>query len=156
MIALDIQTFRQGSDQGNVTGVIFLKLESGEFPEQGWSDFPVIILGWWIEAFLQLEVHTRREVQWRFMDGTYSATLTKVERRSSTVTFDYEEVRSSLLDAADRVVAHCEQHKMFSRDLETLRDNLQRLKGNKTVQRMGASRFAHIEIRTSVPVGSRR
>src|SRR5437867_737242 len=43
-----------------------------------------------------------------------------------------------MLDAAERGVARCEQHKMFSRDLETLRDNIQGLRANKTVQRTGA------------------
>ncbi len=66
MIALDLQTFDQSRQSGNVTGVIFLESQGRAFPERGWSDFPVIILGWWIDAWLQLEVPTRREVQWPF------------------------------------------------------------------------------------------
>ena len=131
MIVLDLHTFRQSRERGNVTGVIFLELHGGAFPAKDWSDFPVIILGWWIDAWLQLEVPTRREVQWRFMDGPHVATLTKVTRDASTGAFEFPQVRSSLLLAAERVVAHCDEHKMFSRDLETLRENVQRLKANK-------------------------
>jgi hypothetical protein len=156
MIALDLQTFQQSRPNGNVTGVIYLELESGEFPERGWSDFPVIILGWWTEAFLQLEADNRGEVQWRFMDGPYTATLAGIQSGGPASAFDYAEPRKSLLDAAERAVSHCEQLKMFSRDWETLRENIQRLKANKTVQRTGAGRFAQIEIRTSVAAGSRR
>jgi hypothetical protein len=46
MIVLDLQTFEQSREGGNVTGVIFLELQDGAFPGKGWSDFPVIILGW--------------------------------------------------------------------------------------------------------------
>lgn len=155
MIAVDFQTFHQSRPGGNVTGVIYLDLDSGEFPERGWSDFPVIILSWWTETLLQLETE-RNEVQWRFMDGPYSANLTAIESDGSASAIDYEELRKSLLDAAERAAAHCEQHKMSSRDLETLRDNIEGLKANKTVQRTGASGFTQVEMRTSVAAGSRR
>jgi hypothetical protein len=133
MIVLDLQTFRQSREGGNVRGVIFLELHNGAFPAQGWSDFPVIILGWWIDAWLQLEVRTRREVQWRFMDGPHIVTLTKLSRGVSTGAFEFPRVHSSLLLAAERVVAHCDEHKMFSLDLDTLRERVQRLKANKPV-----------------------
>jgi len=50
------------------------------------------------------------------------------------------QVHSSLLEAADRVVAYCEQHGLLSRDLDSLRDSVARLKANQPVQRTGASR----------------
>ena len=156
MISIDLQTFRQSREGGNVTGVIFLELRDGAFPSRGWSDFPVIILGWWADALLELEVPTRREVQWLFMDGPQSVTVIKVAGAASTDAFEFPQVHSSLLDVAERVVAHCDQHRMFSRDLETLRENTRRLKANQTVQRTGASRSAHIEFRSSVAAASRR
>jgi hypothetical protein len=127
MIALDTQTFQQSRQTGNVTGVIFLELEGGAFPERGWSDFPVIVLSWWTEAWLQLEVPTRRQVQWRFMDGPYAAILSK----APTAGLRSSQVCASLLQAAERVVAHCEQNRMVTKDLEFLRDNASRLKANQ-------------------------
>ena len=156
MITLDLQTFQQHREGGNVTGVIFLELHDGAFPGRGWSDFPVIILGWWADALLQLEAPTRREVQWLFMDGPHYVTLTKTAGTVSASAFELPQVHRSLLEAAQHVVTHCDQYRMFSRDLETLRDNLHRLKANQTVQRTGASRSAHTEIRLSVAAGSRR
>ena len=153
MIAFDLQTFQQDREGGNVTGVIFLELNGGAFPERGWTDFPVIILGWLSDALLQLEVPTRREVQWLFMDGPHLVTLTKAEGSVLGRGYDLSQVHSSLLEAAQRVVTHCDQHRMFSNDLEALRDNLQRL---KAVQRTGTSRSSSTEILLSVAAVSRR
>jgi len=156
MIALDLQTFHQSREGGNVTGVIYVELESGAFPEMGWSDFPVIILGWWVEALLQLEAPARREVLWQFMDGPHSLTLNKVASTVSSGALALAQVQSSLLETAERVVAYCERHNMFSKDLELLSGSFQRLKANQAVQRTGASRSTHIEIRASAAAGSRR
>jgi hypothetical protein len=131
MIAIDVQTFQQSREGGNVTGVIFLELPDGAYPENAWSDFPVIILGWWAVALLELEVPTRRKVQWQFMDGPHHVTLTKEAGPVSTGAFELSQVRGSLLEVAERVVAHCDRYKIFSRDLETLRGNIQQLKANK-------------------------
>jgi len=152
MIALDLQTFRQNRESGTVTGVIYVDLESGAFPDVGWSDFPVIILGWWAAALVELDVPKKREVLWRFMDGPHSLTLTKVAGGK----LGFAQVQSSLLEAAERVVAYCEQHRMIGRDLEHLRGSVHGLKTNKAVQRTGASRSAHIEMRPSVAAGSHR
>ena len=140
MIALDLQTFHQSREGGDVTGVIYVELESGAFPETVWSDFPVIILGWWAEALLELDVPTRHEVLWRFMDGPQSLTLAKASSDVSNNAVAFGQVRSSLLAAAEAVVSYCEEHKLFSKDLETLRMNVGRLKVNQTYQRTGASR----------------
>jgi hypothetical protein len=155
MIALDLETFQQSRKSANVTGVIYLELQDGAFPGRGWSDFPVIILGWWADALLQLELPTRRKVQWKFMDGPYSATLTKVGYGFPTGAFELPEVQTSLLTTSERVVARCDQQRMFSSDLEMLRSNLQQLK-TKTMQRTEVSRSSHVEIRASRAGGSRR
>lgn len=150
MIVLDLQTFRQTRENGNVTGVIYVETASGAFPEAGWSDFPVIILGWWAEALLHLEAPTRREVFWRFMDGSHSLTLAKIEGSNPGETLPLAKVADLLIEAAERVIAHCDHHKMFGQDLEILRTKVRQLKANQTVQRRGASRSAQIEIRPSV------
>ena len=145
MISLDLQTFQQIRKAGNVTGVIFLELQRGPFPEAGWSDFPVIILGWWIEAWLQLETSAqRREVQWRFMDGPYSATLTVTSAQSPDA-FAFSDVKDSLLAAGEHVIAHCEQHGMLSTHLEPLRFNVKRLKTSQMAKRNASNSFVHIK-----------
>src|SRR5688572_22893418 len=57
------------SDVGSVTGEIHLRLGSDAFPETGWSDFPIVILSWWIGALLALLRGESRSEDLQFMDG---------------------------------------------------------------------------------------
>jgi len=150
MIALDLQTFQQSREGGNVIGVIYVDLESGAFPEAGWSDFPVIILCRWAEALMQLETPMRREVIWQFMDGPHSLALTKVTGTAPSGSLIFEQLESDLLAAAQCVVSHCERRNLLSNDLNELQMWAGRLRLNKTMQRPEASRLARIEIRPSV------
>jgi hypothetical protein len=149
MITLDLETFRQGRESANVTGVIFLELQDKAFPQVGWSDFPVIILGWWIEAWLQFMTPERREAVWRFMDGPHYVTLIKEGNARSTGAFEFREVQSNLLEAAVRVIAHCQRHNMLSRDLETLCENMQILRAHQGTQRTEANFFPLLKLRPS-------
>jgi hypothetical protein len=115
MITLDLETFQQSQEDGNVTGVIYMELESRALPERGWSDFPVIILGWWVEALLQLEVPTRRNVLWQFMDGPHSLTLTKAERVVPNDALAFARVQSFLREAAEHVVSYASAVKCSAR-----------------------------------------
>lgn len=58
---------------------ICLQLDSLHFPHPEWSDFAVVILGWWLEGALSLQ--TRKSVQtvFRFMDGPYELLVTVVQ-----------------------------------------------------------------------------
>lgn len=156
MITIDLKTFHQSREGANVTGVIYVELESGAFPAKGWSDCPVILLSWWTEALLQLEVTARREVVWRFMDGMHSLTLTKAEKASAHSTLELARVKSALCEATESVVSYCEEHKMVSKDWEMLRANLARLRSDKSPSRKGAGRAMPIELRPSKPVALRR
>lgn len=138
MVALDLATFQQSPSGGNVTGVIFLQLETGPYPEEGWSDFPVIILGWWTEAHLKIAKRAAREVVRRFMDGPYAATFSRAD--APAVGLEYEKVKRSLLEAAEKVIAHCAEHKMSNPDLAVLRKNVEKLRSNQPVEPASGSR----------------
>lgn len=153
MLTLELKTFHQSREGANVTGVIYVELESGAFPAKGWSDFPVILLSWWTEALLQLEVPARREVQWRFMGGMHNLTLTKAEKAPAHGAVELARVKSSLCEAAESVVSYCEEHKLVTKDWETLRANLERLRSKTPAPRKGTGRATHIEIRPSIQVG---
>jgi hypothetical protein len=149
MITVDLQTFRQSNQTGNVTGVIYVELASGPFPERNWSDFPVIVLSWWAEALRDLETSARHEVKWRFMDGPFSLTLTKMAAGIGSGGVTFAQLEGALLEPGQRVVAYCEQCKILTNDLETLRENVQRLKANPLLQRTEASSGTRVEIRSS-------
>jgi hypothetical protein len=55
---------------------IWMVTENGAFPQAGWSDFVVVILGWWAAALLKT---IRRKGAWErvhFMDGPYAVDFT--------------------------------------------------------------------------------
>jgi len=40
---------------GSITGIFYVDFGSTRFPEEGWSDFPVIVTTWWLEALAKLK-----------------------------------------------------------------------------------------------------
>ena len=63
------------SRSGAITGILCLKLGALSFPDGDWSDFPIVVLGWWLEALGNLR--TGRSVDLRFMDGPFFVRLTQ-------------------------------------------------------------------------------
>src|SRR5437870_8693194 len=54
---------------GLVFGVIWIEVGGQKFPFNRWTDFPVIILGWWLQSLVDLLGHTKELVRCSFMDG---------------------------------------------------------------------------------------
>lgn len=67
-IGLDVASFERGIDP--ITGVVFIRCGDIIFPEGSWSDFPVVILGWWHRGAVSLVEGSRQE-KFLFMDGPY-------------------------------------------------------------------------------------
>jgi hypothetical protein len=156
-IAVDPKSFHQKRPRGTVIGTLFVRFEGGVFPEEGWSDLPVAVLKNWIDAWINLvEVPSRREVQWEFMDGPHSLTVTRVDRTASSGAIEFQTVHQALLEAAESVLAYCDEQKLDSRELEILREATQRLRMVRGDARLGAGRIAYFEARTRIPVVPRR
>lgn len=60
------------SEMGSITGIEFLRCPTGEFPERGCSEFPIVILAWWIEGLANLTGGNPRSFRGFFMDGPYA------------------------------------------------------------------------------------
>jgi hypothetical protein len=58
--------------RGPAVAGIWLVTESGAFPAAGWSDFAVVILGWWASALLKTIRSNGVRVRVHFMDGPYA------------------------------------------------------------------------------------
>lgn len=130
VINVDLQTFAQSAREGSVTGVIYLDFGNGPFPDRHWSDFPVCILGSWIDSLLQFEVPTRRSVSLSFMDGPGRVTLYKEFGTATEQTVDYSALRKSLLRVAEEVLSYCQQSGMVNRDWEMLKQAVLRMKAD--------------------------
>ena len=129
------------SGMGSITGQVFLRGPTGDFPESGWSDFPVVILGWWIEGLSDLLAGKERSFQGMFMDGPFAFVVKRgtgssgrIEwgRRGVTVAIGIVDIPAFLRSAvvAGRLVVDCCRARGWdSRDLETLEATIARSAG---------------------------
>ena len=133
-VALQLEQFRQGRS-GNITGPIWLQIRGIQFPSAAWSDFPVVILGWWLEHVTSLR-YGKNEARCVFMDGPYefiianrSAGLVHIQLIDRHVEghppiegliIPYLALQTSLCVAANAVVAECAHRDWKSKDVSTL------------------------------------
>lgn len=123
------------SEKGSITGSIWLKMDDTAFPEQGWNDFIVVVLGWWTNEAAALIAGTKRRGELVFMDGPFSVEVSaegerwKVEcnrRRRNGKTLEHRatigvsDVAAALVRAADTVLGRCEKGQWTSPDIEEL------------------------------------
>jgi hypothetical protein len=124
------------STRGSITGVFFIELGGRAFPEPGWSDFPVVVLGWWIRAALALS-QTHVPASCRFMDGpfewrgTSSApdvwAITLLDRRGVVeqvvdgARIGAAAALGALVAAADSLLRACAEQGWSSADVDELR-----------------------------------
>lgn len=71
------------SQSGQFLGGIFVQLGDTCFPDPEWTDFVVIILAWWCDAFAATRDVARGQLQ--FMDGPFLVRLTKNDKRASEI-----------------------------------------------------------------------
>jgi hypothetical protein len=118
---------------GNISGIIFLTDGARSFPEAGWYDFPITILGWWLEALGELS-RSGQTASCRFMDGPFqfrisvgsdSTWLIEFLERDDAQTAWSKPVNagafvSSLRGAGRTLVAACQQRGWDSPDVQAL------------------------------------
>lgn len=108
------------------------------FPDEGWSDFVVIILSWWIKSFKGLLVSSMgQKYKFDFMDGTPVVLGKKLDPNHVELSFEYdnenrenefkaicklEELKNSLLTAAKKVLRAVERNNWSSEEINELSD----------------------------------
>lgn len=127
---------------GSIVGHIWISIGDWAFPGVAWDDFPVVIMGWWIESWLLISSEDHLTARCNFMDGPYWFEITTSEAERAIVQcFRHSEagskllhktgckcssVTGALLAASESILQVCKEHKWTSRDL----DNLFRLYSN--------------------------
>ncbi len=127
---------------GSVIGHIWITTGDWAFPGVAWDDFPVVILGWWIESWLSTSSEDHGTARCNFMDGPYWFEITTSEAEAAIVQCfrDSEAgskllhktgckrscVTGALLAASETILQVCKELKWTSTDL----DNLSRLCSN--------------------------
>jgi hypothetical protein len=131
VVCVRTETLSQG---GNITGQVFLAGDNWCFPENGWSDFPVIIIGWWLNDLKTL-LHSGGTFECRFMDGPFLFRVSSVQEDQwliecgrSDPEFSLEhsaqvmphQFMSSLRSTAQSLIVACNNHGWRSSDIRRL------------------------------------
>ena len=123
------------SNFGSITGAICLSDGNFYFPSQDWDDFPVVILGWWLEA-LSTPILPGAKKECLFMDGDYAFQVSshsadewlivcgnRIDAHAtsqSTAIVNVNEFMSTLRSVANSLVVACHNRGWSSKDVEQL------------------------------------
>ena len=96
----------------NAIGLLYIEADSIKFPNEHWTDFVIVVLGWWAEEFLkQMEGQVHGE--YHFMDGPL---LIESSLDNGTLCFSYKKRR--LADTQELYSMQISSHE-FSQALKT-------------------------------------
>lgn len=136
-IEVDLETLE---NRQNVTGNIYFVIDYHRyFPEEGWSDFVVTILNWWINSIKGLIVsEIGRTFEFDFMDGTPIVLAKKLDNENIELRFCIDEeakrlvvlttncsikgVKDSILSVSKKVIRSFEREKWYREDIDELKD----------------------------------
>ena len=132
-VHIDLASIRQ-SKSGSIMGRIAFRFGDLWFPEVDWSDFPVVILEWWLSAL------DGGGQELLFMDGPFSVILDRAARAArliwgevpgTAVHVDFDELLRSVQRAARSAIKRCDELAVTGPDVEALR---QRIATSETIR----------------------
>lgn len=117
---------------------IYFRVDDKVFPDEGWTDFTVIILGWWLEELSQLEINKRRSsFKLNFMDGplfvsglieadnTVNLEFAKERLARKEVFFqakcELSQLKLAVLDAANGLIKELSINRIDNNDVKKLK-----------------------------------
>jgi hypothetical protein len=136
-VIIDPRSFYQAKS-GSIVGSVWIRTQGEQdivFPEAGWTDFPVVILGWWLKEIEALVCGHTTEATCSFMDGPFEFCLTAsgdvhLSRRRDEGTLNLgrfrrpesaQELWASLHRAAVAVLSECDARGWSGNDIDVLR-----------------------------------
>ena len=112
--------------EGTTDAIICLNIDGTAFPDGEWTDFPVVVLNWWITAVLEASRKENGDFKLLFMDGPYAVNCHKEGGHVHLVgirnPFDansevfcegdatFGELVAALIDAATELIRLIEEH----------------------------------------------
>lgn len=123
---------------GSITGIIYFDFGDKKFPELGWYDFVVVILGWWLEGVKKILKNFSENEELDFMDGPLHLNLIKrsdeiyllecihsrknEERLEHSQTVDINNLLSTILRGSKDVLKICKEKNWSSNDIDILKE----------------------------------
>jgi hypothetical protein len=131
------------SGHGNIFGQIWCEFGTLAFPQSHWTDFPIVVVCWWLEAIVGLVDGRKRTADLSFMDGPYmfhvfakrreSWQAEWVERRAAATNvihqFDFtpDPFIRSLIACSDDLLQECSEKGWASADIDSVISQRERL-----------------------------
>ncbi|MFA9466980.1 MAG: hypothetical protein ACERKN_22225 [Velocimicrobium sp.] len=120
----------------NILSKVYFRIGEKIFPDEGWSDFTVIILGWWIEELAKLEIGSKTFLL-SFMDGplhvkgflkgnnTVELVFTRERQNKDEVIFpavcDIGQLKVAIYKAAKELIDELEKRGVDNKDVIKLK-----------------------------------
>lgn len=144
LLVIETETIEM-SYSGVITGIIYFDFGDKKFPEIGWNDFVVVILGWWLEGVKKILKNFSENEELDFMDGPLLINLIKknseicllkcIYRGKNEERLEYSQIvninnfLSIILNGANDVLKICKEKKWSSDDIDVLKELVNELKG---------------------------
>lgn len=71
----------------NIIGKIYVQANDEVYPDNGWTDFGVTIIGWWMNAITELLDESASKVSCEFMDGPFRFDVEVMKNNDWRVSF---------------------------------------------------------------------
>ncbi len=126
-------------DREVAIGVVWLRVNGSEFPERGWVDNVVVLLGWWVESVQRMLADAAACESLDFMEGDYAVRLRRLGdsirmefveggvERFEGVSVGPMELAVKLLEVAEGVLVDGEPWWRASQDYLVLEEATRRL-----------------------------
>lgn len=122
----------------NITGTIYFSIDYHRyFPDEGWDDFLVIILSWWIKSIRGVDI-SRIGTTYKldFMDGPPEVLVKKIDETQVEMNFRFEddlndsfkgtflfkELKDSLLSVSKKVIREMDRNKWATKDIDEFKN----------------------------------
>lgn|SRR5208283_3259202 len=138
--------------QGPAIAGIWLVAGDFEFPRVGWSDFVVVVLGWWSAAILRLLGNNSVRERVQFMDGPYAVEVSQPQsgrlqlrmfagpsggREVAVGEVDFKRFASDLAAQSRKLLDECRLREWWSPDAGVLASHLHDLDSELATWRRG-------------------
>lgn len=134
---MDTESLSMYEKSKNIIGEIYFKLEDIYFPQFKWTDFVIVILGWWLEAILKISTSRKNtSVKLMFMDGPFYIRAIKVsddiieielierDEVQNRLECSINKLMNSLTVVAKKVISEIENRNWASRDIDSFKSIL--------------------------------
>lgn len=132
-VSVSPEEFDVTGSSRSVVGPIWVRVAGTDFPEPGWPDFPVALLGGWLTTLSELERIGPGPAMLHFMDGPYAIEIIRdgavwvvhaqeneADIVAETVVTSLAELVSPVGAAASRALAACRERGWNGSDVRYL------------------------------------